>query len=219
MVEENTKVRILLVDDHELILNGLKFSFNEASDIEVVATAKNGLEAIAILQQQAIDLLVTDVKMPEMNGLELTKYTKSKFPNVKIIVLTLYKDLEFVKAIIDVEADGYLLKNEDAEEIKTIIRHIMNDGTHYSREIVNILKTELKKDESKTRRTADLSKREIEIIKLICQELSSVEIAEKLFISKATVDVHRKNIVQKLEVKSIVGLIRFALEHNIVNSL
>ncbi len=215
----NSKIKLLLVDDHELILNGLKFMFEQDVDFTVVSTAKNGIEAIKILNTQSIDLLITDIKMPEMNGLELAKHTRSKFPEIKIIVLTLYKDPEFVKAIIDVEADGYLLKNEEASEIKSIVKHVMNDGTHFSREIVNILKNELIKQESKTNVLAELSKREIEIIQLICQELSSIEIAEKLFISKATVDVHRKNITQKLEVKSVVGLIKFALENNIVSSL
>jgi DNA-binding NarL/FixJ family response regulator len=157
--------------------------------------------------------------MPELNGLELARYTKQKYPELKIIALTLYKDPEFVKAIIDVEADGYLMKNEDAAEIISVVRHVMNDGTHYSNEIVSILKDELKREKSKSTAAAELSKRELEIIKLICQEFSSVEIAEKLFISKATVDVHRKNIVQKLEIKSIVGLIRFALQNGIVDSL
>jgi DNA-binding NarL/FixJ family response regulator len=215
----NREIRILLVDDHELILNGLKFMFEEERDIKIIGTAKNGLEAISILQREAIDLLLTDIKMPEMNGLELARYTKAKFPDIKIIALTLYKDPEFVRAIVEVEADGYILKNEETEEIKSIIRHVMNDGTHYSREIVNILKNELSKASTKAMHLADLSKRELEIVKLICQELSSVEIAEKLFISKATVDVHRKNIVQKLGVKSVVGLIRFALENGIVDSL
>ncbi|MDI9341800.1 MAG: response regulator transcription factor [Sediminibacterium sp.] len=213
------KIRILLADDHELILNGLKFLFNEEEDIEVVATAKNGLEALAILKQNTVDMVITDIKMPEMNGLELSAKIREVYPDIKVIVLTLYKDPEFVKAIIDAEADGYLLKNEDAGEIKNIIRHVMNDGTHFSKDIVGILRSELRKDKERAENTNDLSKREMEIIRLICQELSSVEIAERLFISKATVDVHRKNIIQKTGVRSLVGLIRFALENNIVTSL
>jgi DNA-binding NarL/FixJ family response regulator len=213
------KTKILLVDDHELVLNGLRFMLEAEDDLIVVATAKNGLEAIEKLKENTIDLLITDIKMPELNGLELARYTKQKYPELKIIALTLYKDPEFVKAIIDVEADGYLMKNEDAAEIISVVRHVMNDGTHYSNEIVSILKDELKREKSKSTAAAELSKRELEIIKLICQEFSSVEIAEKLFISKATVDVHRKNIVQKLEIKSIVGLIRFALQNGIVDIL
>jgi len=213
------KTKILLVDDHELVLNGRRFMLEAEDDLIVVATAKNGLEAIEKLKENTIDLLITDIKMPELNGLELARYTKQKYPELKIIALTLYKDPEFVKAIIDVEADGYLMKNEDAAEIISVVRHVMNDGTHYSNEIVSILKDELKREKSKSTAAAELSKRELEIIKLICQEFSSVEIAEKLFISKATVDVHRKNIVQKLEIKSIVGLIRFALQNGIVDSL
>ncbi len=218
MGSENN-IKIMLVDDHELILNGLKFMFDAETDFEIMATAKNGIEAIDKLYQNKIDLLITDIKMPEMNGLELTRFTRQKFPDIKIIALTLYKDTEFVKAIIEAEADGYILKNEDANEIKTIIRHIMNDGTYYSREIVTILRDELKSEKSKSSNLPELSKREIEIIKLICQELSSLEIAEKLFISKATVDVHRKNIVQKLEIKSVVGLIKYALQNEIVSHL
>ncbi len=213
------KTRILLVDDHELVLKGIKSIIENELNLEVLAEAKNGLEAISILQNTTIDLVLTDVKMPLMNGIELTKYVKSNYPNTKVLVLSLFKDREYVSSIIDSEAEGYLLKNADKDEIIFAINHVINDGTFYSQEIVDILKSNSTVRHLGLSLPIILSKREIEIIKLICLEFSSNEIADKLFISKATVDVHRKNIIQKSGVKNIVGLVRFAVQNGIVNEL
>lgn len=216
---DNEKINILLVDDHELILNGLKTLLEQEPDFNIVAIAKNGLEAKGLLQHLKVDIVITDIKMPEMNGLQLAEIIKKQSPSIKVLVLSLYQDIEFVKTIIETEAEGYLLKNIEQKELVFAIRHIANDGTYYSKEIVSILKKEFKDDNKKKLTSHNLSNREIEIVRLICEEYSSIEIAEKLFISKATVDVHRKNILQKVEVKNIVGLIKFALQNQIINEL
>jgi DNA-binding NarL/FixJ family response regulator len=213
---ENGKIRLILVDDHELVLKGLKSILEKEADIDVVAEARNGLEALALLDRVEADLIVTDLKMPEMSGIELTRHVKQQHPHLKVLVLTLFKDREYVNAIIEAEAEGYLLKNVEQQELLHAIRHIMNNGTYYSQEIVSILKSEITGRQHKSDAAHDLSKRELEIIGLICQEYSSTEIAEKLFISKSTVDVHRKNILQKTEAKNLVGLIRFAIQNGIV---
>ncbi len=213
---ENGKIRLILVDDHELVLKGLKSILEQEPDIDVVAEARNGVEALALLNRVEADLIVTDLKMPEMSGIELTRHVKQQHSHLKVLVLTLFKDREYVNAIIEAEAEGYLLKNVEQPELLHAIRHIMNNGTYYSQEIASILKSEIKGRQHKSDAAHDLSKRELEIIGLICQEYSSTEIAEKLFISKSTVDVHRKNILQKTEAKNLVGLIRFAIQNGIV---
>lgn len=213
---ENGKIKLILADDHELVLKGLKSILEQEKDIEVVGEARNGQEALAVLSHTEADMLVTDLKMPEMSGIELTRQVKQRYPHLKVLVLTLFNDREYVNAILEAEAEGYLLKNVEQQELLHAIRHIMNHGTYYSQEIVSILTSELKGRQHKGDATHDLSKREREIIGLICQEYSSTEIAEKLFISKSTVDVHRKNILQKTEAKNLVGLIRFAIQHGIV---
>lgn len=213
---ENGKIKLILVDDHELVLKGLKSILEQEAGIDVVAEARNGVEALALLNSVDADLIVTDLKMPEMTGIELTRHVKQRYPQLKVLVLTLFKDREYVNAILEAEAEGYLLKNVEQPELLHAIHHIMNHGTYYSQEIVSILRSELTGRPHKSDATHDLSKRELEIIGLICQEYSSTEIAEKLFISKATVDVHRKNILQKTGAKNLVGLIRFAIQNGIV---
>ena len=213
---DNGKIKLLLTDDHELVLKGLKSILEQEKDIEVVAEARNGVEALALLDRTEADMLVTDLKMPDMSGIELTRHVKQRYPQLKVLVLTLFNDREYVNAILEAEAEGYLLKNVEQQELLHAIRHIMNHGTYYSQEIVSILTSELKGRQHKSDTVHDLSKRELEVIGLICQEYSSTEIAEKLFISKSTVDVHRKNILQKTGAKNLVGLIRFAIQHGIV---
>jgi DNA-binding NarL/FixJ family response regulator len=212
---ENGRIKLILVDDHELVLKGLKSILEQETDIEIVAEARNGAEALAMLDLVEADMVMTDLKMPQMSGIELTRHVKQRYPHLKVLVLTLFNDREYVNAILEAEAEGYLLKNVEQQELLHAIRHIMNNGTYYSQEIVSILRSEIKGRQQKSESIHDLSKRELEIIGLICQEYSSTEIAEKLFISKSTVDVHRKNILQKTEAKNLVGLIRFAIQNGI----
>jgi DNA-binding NarL/FixJ family response regulator len=212
---ENRKIKLILVDDHELVLKGLKSILEQEPNIEIVGEAKNGLEAIALFDRVHADMVITDLKMPEMSGIELTRHIKQHYPQLKVLVLTLFNDREYVTAILEAEAEGYLLKNVSQKELLHAIDHIMNHGTYYSQEILSILRSEIKDRQHKSEVINDLSKRELEIIGLICQEYSSNEIAGKLFISKATVDVHRKNILQKTEAKNLVGLIRFAIQNGI----
>lgn len=216
---EKQRIKLVLADDHELVLKGLRSILEQEEDIEVVAEAANGTEVLALLEQTSPDMIVTDLKMPEMSGIELTRHVKQRYPHIKVLVLTLFKDREYVNAILEAEAEGYLLKNVGQQELINAVRHIMNHGTYYSHEITSILRSEIKGRQHKSDAAQDLSKRELEIIGLICQEYSSNEIAGKLFISKATVDVHRKNILQKTGVKNLVGLIRFAIQHGIAKDL
>lgn len=209
----------MLVDDHELVLKGLKSILEEEKDMEIVAEASNGRHALNLLKEVQPDMVLTDLKMPEMSGIELTRHIKTHYPQIKVLVLTLFKDREYINAILEAEAEGYLLKDVGRAELCQAIRHISHHGTYYSQEIVSILKSEIRDRHQKNEVLNELSKRETEVIALICQEYSSIEIAEKLFISKATVDVHRKNILQKTGVKNLVGLIRFAIQHGIVKDL
>lgn len=218
MTEKQT-IELMLVDDHELVLKGLKSMLEQQEGIRIVAEAGNGREALDLLGHVQPDMVITDLKMPEMTGIELTRQIKERYPQIKVLVLTLFKDREYVHAILDAEAEGYLLKNVGQTELLHAIKHILNHGTYYSQEIVSILKTDIKSRQNKSEVMQELSRREMEILSLICQEYSSHEIAEKLFISKATVDVHRKNILQKTGARNLVGLIRFAIQTGIVKDL
>ena len=153
--------------------------------------------------------------MPEFSGIELTKKVKTDYPDTKVLVLTMYNDVEIVHEILVTEAEGYILKNSDKKELINAIDRIMGNGTYYSNEVLTLM-TENYIIKEKTREKIQvLSHREMEILSLICQEMTSMEIAEKLFISPLTVETHRKNIMRKTKSKTIVGLIKFALENKL----
>jgi DNA-binding NarL/FixJ family response regulator len=216
-MEKRTKIRTLIADDHSMFIDGLKVLLKQDEHIEVVAEALNGAEAYNVICKQPIDLLITDISMPEMNGIELTKKVKQNFPQVKVLVITTYNDREIVSEILMAEADGYVLKNADRKEFLRAINKIADYGAYFQNEILSIMLEKVKKEKKQGDELKNLSEREIEILKLIMLEYSSEQIAEKLFISKNTVDTHRKNILEKTKIKTLVGLCKFAFRNNLVD--
>lgn len=213
--EENKIIRVLIADDHQMFLDGLKALLKREKNIQVIGEVSNGTQALEFIKKNTPDLLITDISMPGMSGVELTREVKHRYPEVKVLVLTMYNDKEIVGEILMSEAEGYILKNTGRQELSNAINRIIDNSTYYSNEVLNIMMTRMKKQKSIEKNTALLTSREIEIIKLIMEELSSEEIADKLFISKRTVDTHRKNIIQKTNTKTLVGLLKFAIENNL----
>jgi len=210
--------KILIADDHQLFIDGIKLIVRNAKNFNVVAEALNGTEAFKIIGEQDIDVLLTDINMPEMDGIELTRIVKDQYPNIKVLVLTMHNDLEIINEILQVEADGYILKNTGKKELIAALEKIVDNGTYYSNEVLVTLMQEGKRERIIHDNTKSLTEREVEILKLIVQEYSSVQIGEHLFISKNTVDTHRKNILQKTGIRTIVGLIKFAISNDIIDT-
>ncbi len=217
MKKEN-KIRILIADDHNMIIDGLIALLKLDTTIEVVATALNGVEAYDCICKQSVDLLITDISMPEMSGVELTKKVKEKFPQVKVLVLSMYNDREIVSEILMAEADGYILKNAGRQELLNAIHKLADDGAYFSNEILSIMLDKVKRKRKEETELKNITEREKEILKLIMKEYSSEQIAEELFISKNTVDTHRKNILEKTQIKTLVGLCKFAFRNNLMDS-
>ena len=215
--EENKPVRVLIADDHQMFIDGLKALLKREKTIQVIGEVSNGLDALEFIRKQQPDLLITDISMPGMSGVELTRQVKQNYPEVKVLVLSMYNDREIVSEILMSEAEGYILKNTGRQELMNAINRIVDNSTYYSNEVLNIMMTRMKRQKTIEKNTALLTPREIEIVKLIMEEFSSEEIAEKLFISKRTVDTHRKNIIQKTNTRTLVGLIKFAIENNLVD--
>lgn len=211
----SAQVKILLVDDHQMFLDGLRTMLSKEKDLQVVVEAKNGKEALDILAGSEVDLVITDINMPVMSGTELAKQIKKDYSNIKVLVLTMYNDREIIHEIVMTEAEGYILKNSNKKELLNAIRRIIDNGTYYSNEVISIMTENYVVRERIKDRTQELSEREKEIISLICQELTSAEIADKLFLSPLTVETHRKNILRKTNSKTIVGLIKFAIENKL----
>ncbi|MFH2144054.1 MAG: response regulator transcription factor [Bacteroidota bacterium] len=210
------QVNILIVDDHQMFIDGIKALLRKEKKFKITAEALCGKDALLLLENEKFDVLVTDISMPEMTGVELTKIVKEKYPYIKVLVLTMFNDQEVIEDIIMSEAEGYILKNTGKSELVAALEALSNGSTFYSREVLTSLMQKVQKDKKIQNETINLSEREKEVLELICQEYSSDEIAGKLFISRRTVDTHRQHIYEKTGCKTIVSLIKFAIRNQLV---
>ena len=211
------QVKLLLVDDHEIFLQGLEQLLSGSAEIEIIGTALDGLEAFEFIEDNQPDILLTDLNMPRMNGIELVKKVKSNFPEIKVLVLTMHNDRPTISEIMMAEAEGYVLKNSSKKELIKAIDRIQEGGTYYSNEVMSILLEKIQKEQKKLEAKHLLTARELEILGLIAQEKSSQEIANDLFISVRTVDTHRKNLLTKAETHTVIGLLKFGIHHGLVS--
>lgn len=209
------KINIIIVDDHQMFIDGIKTLLRFEKNLNIVGEALDGNAALILLKEKEVDIVISDIEMPGMSGIELTKEIKKNYPEIKVLVLTMYNDREIVNEILMTEAEGYVLKNTGKQELITAINKIADDSTFYSHEVVELLMGNYAINKKIDEILNDLTPREKEIIALICDEMSNAEIAEKLFISPLTVETHRKNILRKTKVKTIVGLIKFAINNKL----
>ena len=210
-------LRLFLVDDHQMFIDGIKALLRNEKRLEIVDEALDGSIALEKLKSTSIDIMITDISMPGLSGTELIQIVKKEYPQIKILVLTMYNDQDVANEILMSEAEGFILKNTGKQELVTALTNIADNGTFYSREVLTNLMIKVKKDKRNEEEIHNLTERELEILQLICEELSSEQIAEKLFISKRTVDTHRQHIYEKTKCKTIISLIKFALRNNLVN--
>lgn len=210
------KHKVILVDDHKLFREGLKLLLNNSEKIEVVAEASNGIEFLELKENCNDTIVLMDIEMPEMNGIEATKKILEKCPETKIIALTMFGEDEYYYQMIEAGVKGFLLKNTNIDEVFEAIETVSNGENCFSQELLyNIVRnlSHKKTDFS----DPNLSEREIEILQLICEGLSNQEIADKLFISKRTVDTHRSNILEKTEAKNTASLVMYSIRKGIIN--
>lgn len=209
-------VRIVIADDHQMFIDGVKVLIRNEPRFSIIGEALNGEDALVLIDGLNPDILITDINMPGMSGTELTKIVKEKYPEVKVLVLTMYNDREIISEIFATDAEGYILKNTGKQELINALTRLADGGTHYSAEVMSVMLAQAKKEKKIREQTELLTDRETEIIRLVAQDFSTAQIAEKLFISPRTVDTHRKNIIQKTGVKTIVGLMRFAYDNGLI---
>ena len=207
----NAIAKILIADDHKLFLDGLNMLLRNQPNFIIEGMAYNGAEVLESLKSNQYDMVITDLNMPGMGGVELVKSIKEQFPQVKLLVITMNDDREIVTEILLAEAEGYLLKNSGKEQLLTAINNILGGKTHYEPEVINLMLDRVRKTTQTNNFNAQLSTREKEVLDLIMQEFTSKEIEEQLFISKQTVDTHRINIMQKTGAKTLVGLIKMVV--------
>ena len=212
---KNKKIRLAIVDDHQIVIDGLKSLLQGHNQFEVAIECTKPLEMIALIEKKSIDILLTDVMMPGLNGAELSKEVHQKFPEIKILALSMSGQGELVNQMIDdADISGYVLKNIGKKELITALEKISTGGIYFSEEVIHemIRANEMKKENTE----AHLTTREVEIVQLIEKELSNKQIAEKLFLSERTIETHRKNIFRKTNTSSVIGLVKYAYEHKLI---
>jgi len=206
-------IRILVADDHALIRTGMKNLLEGNKDFLVVGEAADGEEVIQKARDLRPDVVVMDISMPKVNGIEATRILKQSRPETGILVLTMHENAEYANQVFKAGASGYVLKNAGKEEISTAIYAVAQGGKYFSSRVSEIVMSEYAR-QSETRSTeAALTKREREILDLIGKGLNNQQIADQLFISPRTVETHRTNIMQKLNIHDAPNLVRYALEH------
>lgn len=211
------KIKVLIADDHQIMLDGLKAILGKDRSLTVVGTARNGLEVLEFLKREPVDVLLLDLQMPVMDGLETTLHAKKVLPDLKIIMLTTNDEGSIITSLFKAGATGYLLKNaskeyliqgiKDAHEGKKVI------STHLTEKMIESLTDDPKVKEGTI---PMITKREIEVVKLIAQEYTTQEIADKLFVSTNTVATHKRNLFVKMDVKNSVGMIKKAVEWGLI---
>lgn len=213
MDSKDTKVNILLVDDHQIVLDGLKKMLKDNPQYVVAGEAINGQQAIDVIASNPdyFQLVVSDITMPLMNGIDLCRVIKTQYPFIKVIILSMHNSIALVKDAIAAEADGYMLKNTGQDEFLMGIDRVINHSAYFSNDILPIILNHFQNGNSTLTKPL-LTLREQEVLELIVQELTSKEIADKLHISKQTVDSHRINIMQKTNCKTLVGLMKYAIQ-------
>jgi len=215
MSNENNTIDILIADDHQLVIDGIKSMLVTEKKYNIISQANDGQQAITYISSdpQKFQLVITDISMPLLSGVELCKIIKAEYPHIKVLMLSMYNSQTVVKEAIAAEADGYILKHTGKEELLQALHRITNDGTYFSQDILPIIYGQYKKEKKQEEELAALSAREKEILSLIVKENTSEEIAQKLFISKKTVDNHRTNILEKTGCKSTIGLVKYAIKN------
>lgn len=209
---------LLLADDHQLFLEGLKVLLDRTDEWVVAGEAHNGLEVVDFLQGQLVDVVLMDIEMPNLNGIEATRRVKNLFPNVRIIALSMMGDYLTVRQMLRAGADGYLVKNVGMNEILKALNQVAGGDLYVSPHLMPALVGGVmeRKPAHATSYVEPLTQREREIVTLIVEGLTNDQIATHLCLSKTTIDTHRKNVLSKLQVKNTAALVRLVLEKKLL---
>ncbi len=211
-------INILIADDHQLMIDGIKATLEGIEDFNIVAHANNGFQVLEKLDDgMEVHVILMDINMPKMDGLTCTKEVRKRFPSVKVVALSQYDEKRFVKRMVKNGASGYLLKDSGKDLLEEAIRAVHSGENYFSEKLsMRLISQELKTEDTKSL-FPKLTGRELEILNLIGKEYSSQEIAEKLFISFHTVESHRANLMYKAGVKNTAGLVRWAVENDLLD--
>ncbi len=205
-------IGIIIADDHVIFRKGLRTVLNEIPFIKVIAEASDGHDLLNILKKHPADIILMDINMPGMNGVEATKKVIEKYPDTEVIALTMHEEIGYFNQMIDAGAKGFLLKKTNKEQLETAIKSVFHGETYFSEEFVITAQPNIPQNKL----DIDISEREKEVLKLIAKGYSNQEIAEKLFLSKRTVDGHKTRLFEKTGAKNAPNLIMFAIKNGLI---
>ena len=215
-----SKIKIAIADDYKIFREGLKVGLSADNDLEVMMEADNGEDLLKALEKETPDVILMDLKMPIMDGMEATKEVRKKYPTVKVLVVSMYEDDKFIIHLMENGANGYLLKNTEPDEIRRSIYAVYENG-YYFNDLVNkallkklVLKNNLKPSFNQN---VELTERELEVLKLICEEKTAAEIAKEIFLSPRSVEGIRQRLIEKVGVRNSAGLVMFAVKSGLVD--
>ncbi len=209
-------IKVMIVDDHIIFRKGLRTILNEIDELKVVAEASNGVELMDALKKIQTDVIFMDIRMPMMDGIEATKKVTAKYPDVKIIALTMFEEVSYFNEMIEAGAAGFLLKKTTTKELKTAIDAVLRDDTYFSEEfIASASKYQRIKPKGPDVRLSD---RELEVLELICKGNSNAEIAKLLGVSQRTVDGHRAHLFEKTGARNAPNLVLYAVKHGLIRT-
>lgn len=215
------KIKILIADDHKLIIDGIKSMLNSIEEFEIIGEAQNGQEAVDFALELHPDVIIMDISMPKLSGIEASKLILEKNKEIKIIALSQHEDNEYVLKVLEVGGVGYLSKNSKKSEFIEAIKTVIGGEKYFNKKIYEMMigrmMNQKEHEKQKTLSDIQVTTREKKIIQLIANELSNQQIAEKLCISLRTVETHRRNVMQKLNVKSAISLIKTAAQFNLID--
>lgn len=203
-------IKVFIVDDHYMVIEGMRSLLQQDKTIEWMGHAMHAASCLAFLQQQQPDVILMDINLPDVSGIDLCKEVKQKYQRVHVIALSSFNQLSFIQKMLESGASGYLLKNATQEEIVDALTTVISGRKYLSDDVAQVVKT------SASSKIPVLTRREQEVLSLIAEGLTNHEIAEKIFVSTSTVDTHRKNLLAKFEVKNTAILIRLAVRHGLL---
>jgi two-component system, NarL family, nitrate/nitrite response regulator NarL len=212
------KIKIFILDDHQMLIDGLTALLANEARFEITGTATNAKMALDQIRNNTPDIVLSDINMPDMDGIYFTREVKSIFPSIKVLALSMYGEKSTISEILEAGASGYILKNTGKDELINALLKVSSGGMFFSDEIsAEMMKALSERSQKKEEEKVHLTEREKEIIKLIAREFSNAQIADALFISERTVETHRKNIFRKANTKTVIGLMKFAIENNLID--
>lgn len=222
VMNNTTKKNILIADDHTMFVDGIESILSDSTDLNVIGRCYDGPSVIEYFKKGTADLILLDINLPGLSGIEVCKKIKNDYPETKILAISMFNEYSFIAEILDNGAEGYILKNTGGEELINAISTILDGNTYFSKEVTEMIMKGLMKNRrggiKNSNNIPKVSRREKEVLQLIIDEHTTQEIAEKLFISLKTVESHRASLLAKLNARNTAGLVRISLENNILGN-